>query len=613
MKTNISRSGSDDAPRRGGETQRYHLVVTPTQRSSGSVPIFGLVLSLIITAAFLITCGQPPKPADMVILNGKIVTVDDYTPQAEALAVRGDIIVAVGSDRDIRPYIGDQTRVIDLDGKLAIPGFIEGHAHLMSLGQAKMRLDLSAAKSWDEIVVMVKDAVKKAQPDEWILGRGWHQEKWNKMPQPNVDGLPFHHALSKVSPDNPVLLTHASGHSAIANAKAMELARITKETPNPEGGEIVKGPDGNPIGVFREAAQEPLDKALINFLAQRTPEQVAADQRRAIDLAVRECLSKGITTFCDAGSSFETIDLFKELANEGGLGLRLWVMISESNQRLRQHLSRYKIVGKGDDRLTVRAIKRFMDGALGSHGAWLLEPYTDLPQSTGLNTTSLEVMKEAARLAMEHNFQLCTHAIGDRANRETLDIYEAAFKAYPHKNDLRWRVEHAQHLHPDDIPRFAQLGVIASMQGIHCTSDGPWVVKRLGEKRTEDGAYVWQKLMKSGAIIANGTDAPVEDVNPLANFYASVTRRLPDGTIFCPEQCMTREEALRSYTINCAFAAFEENIKGSITKGKLADITILDKDIMTVPSEEILNTKVLYTIVGGRIIYQQLRKRGQLE
>ena len=454
-------------------------------------------------------------------------------------------------------------------------------------------------------MAIVKEAVQRAQPGEWILGRGWHQEKWDKTPTPNVDGLPFHHDLSKVSPDNPVFLTHASGHSCLANAKAMERAGITKETPDPKGGEIVRDSEGNPIGVFRETAQGLVRRPLRDFLAKRTPEEVEADKRRAIELAEQECISKGVTGFHDAGSSFATIDLFKRLAEEEKLRIRLSVMISEGNERLKQRLSEYKIIGMGNNHLTVYAIKRFMDGALGTHGAWLLEPYTDLPSSTGLNTTPVEVIKETARIAIENDFQLCIHAIGDRANREVLNIYEETFKAYPEKKDLRWRIEHAQHFHPGDIPRFGQLGVIASMQGIACTSDGPWVIKRLGKKRAEEGAYVWQKLMKSGAIICNGTDAPIDDVNPIPGFYALVTRKLKDGTLFYPDQRMSREEALRSYTFDCAYAAFQESILGSLTPGKLADITVLSKDIMTVPDDEILSTEVLYTIIGGKVLYKK--------
>lgn len=565
---------------------------------------FSLIIGLAIIGLFF-SCARKPEPADLVLMNGKIVTVDPAKPEAQALAVWGDRIAAVGTNREIKPYIGPETQAIDLEGKLAIPGFIDAHGHFTSIGQAKLSLDLVKVKNWDEIVAMVKEAAQKAKPGEWIIGRGWHQEKWDKTPEPNVDGLPFHHALSKVSAQNPVLLTHASGHSCIANAKAMELAGITKNTKDPRGGEIVRDSAGNPIGVFRETAQGLLRRALSSYLVSRTPEQVKADERRVIELAAQECLSKGLTGFYDAGSSFETIDLFKEFAEEGRLGIRLWVMIREDNESLKKHLSDYRIIRLGNNHLTVRAIKRLIDGALGAHGAWLLEPYADLPTSSGLNTSPIEDIKETARIAIENGFQLCVHAIGDRANREVLNIFEEVFNAYPDKKGLRWRVEHAQHLHPADIPRFGRLSVIASMQGIHCTSDGPWVIKRLGEKRAEEGAYVWQKLMNSGAVICNGTDAPVEDVDPIACFYATVTRKMKDGTFFFPAERMSREEALRSYTINCAYAAFEEDILGSLVPGKLADITVLSKDIMTVPDDEILGAEVLYTIVGGKVLYQK--------
>lgn len=571
-------------------------------RRSSKLLFLILIISIIISFS---SCAQKKEPADLVLRNGKIVTVDEGKPEAQALAIRGDIIVAIGSNRQIKPYINQETEVIDLEGKLAIPGFIDAHGHFTSLGESKLELDLMKVKNWDEIVAMVEETVRKAKPGEWIQGRGWHQEKWEKAPTPNVDGLPFHHSLSEVSPDNPVLLTHASGHASFANAKAMELAGITKMTPDPPGGEIVRDSEGDPIGVFRETAQGLLRRPMAHYVEERTDEEKKAERRQIIELAVQECLSKGVTSFHDAGSSFETIDLFKELAEEGNLGIRLNVMIRVSNKLLKENLSEYKIIGLGENHLTVRAIKSFIDGALGAHGAWLLEPYTDLPSSVGLNTNPVEELKETAQIAIENGFQLCIHAIGDRGNREALNIFEEAFKTHPDQKDLRWRIEHSQHLHPADIPRFGQLDVIASMQAIHCTSDGPWVIKRLGEKRAEEGAYVWQKLMKSGAIICNGTDVPVEDVDPIPCFYAAVTRKLRDGTVFYPDQRMSREEALRSYTLNCAYAAFEEDIKGSLTSGKLADITVLSQDIMTIPDDEILNSEVLYTIVGGKVMYQK--------
>jgi len=562
------------------------------------------MIFLILFVIFISGCGQQ-KSADLVLMNGKIVTMDESNPEAQALAAKGDVIVAVGSDKEINAYVSSSTRVIDLEGKLTIPGFIDGHGHFMSLGQAKMRLDLTKVKNWDEVVAMVAEAVNKAEPEEWILGRGWHQEKWDKVPEPNIEGLPYHFELSKVSPNNPAFLTHASGHAGYANAKAMEMAGITKDTPDPEGGEIVRDQDGNPIGAFRETAQGLVTSAMRDYLHGRTAEQKQADQVKAFELAVQECLSKGVTSFHDAGSSFGTIDFFKRMVDEEKMGVRLFVMVSEDNKSLEEKLKNYRIINYGDKRLTVRAVKRLIDGALGAHGAWLLEPYNSLPTSVGLNTEPIDSMKETARIAIENDFQLCTHAIGDRGNQETLDIYEEAFNAHPEKKNLRWRIEHAQHLHPDDIPRFGQMGVIASMQGIHCTSDGPWVIKRLGEKRAEEGAYAWQKLMTTGAVIANGTDVPVEDVDPIACYYAIVTRKMKDGTAFYPAQKMSREEGLRSYTLNCAYAAFEEDFKGSLTVGNLADITVLSKDIMTVPDDEILDTKVLYTIVGGKVMYEK--------
>jgi predicted amidohydrolase YtcJ len=295
----------------------------------------------------------------------------------------------------------------------------------------------------------------------------------------------------------------------------------------------------------------------------------------------------------------------KRMVDEGKMGVRLWVMVREGNQAEAPRLAQYRTLDYGGGHLTVRAIKRAIDGALGSRGAWLLEPYSDKPDSTGLNTTPVDEIRETAKLAMQHGYQLCVHAIGDRANRETLNIFEEAFKANPDKKDLRWRVEHAQHLNAADIPRFGKLGVIASMQGVHCTSDAPYVLARLGPKRAEEGAYVWQKLMKSGAVVTNGTDAPVEDVDPIAGYYSSVTRMLADGTVFYPDQRMSRMEALRSYTINPAFAAFQETSKGSLEPGKYADIVVLSKNILEVSGREIPTAQVVYTIVGGKIVYQK--------
>ena len=324
-----------------------------------------------------------------------------------------------------------------------------------------------------------------------------------------------------------------------------------------------------------------------------------------LELADKEVLSKGITSFQDAGSSFATIDLMKKMIDDGKLGVRLWVMVREGNEAEAPRLAQYRTIDYARGHLTVRAIKRAIDGALGPRGAWLLEPYADKPDSSGLNTTPVADIRETAKLAMQNGYQLCVHAIGDRANRETLNIFEEAFKANPDKKDLRWRVEHAQHLSLTDIPRFGKLGVIASMQGIHCTSDAPYVLARLGAKRAEEGAYVWQKLMKSGAVVSNGTDAPVEDVDPIASYYATVSRKLKDGSVFYPDQRMSRMEALKSYTLNGAYAAFEEASQGSLKVGKYADIVVLSKDITKVPEDQIPSATVSYTIVGGKVMYEK--------
>jgi predicted amidohydrolase YtcJ len=549
-------------------------------------------------------CSAPAEDsATLVLRGGKVVTVDEAVPDGEAIALRGDRILLVGSDADVEAFIGPATEVIDLQGQLAIPGLIESHAHFMGIGQAQLQLNLMDVAIWDDVIEMVAAAVAEAEPGTLIQGRGWHQEKWDRVPSSNVDGLPLHHSLSAVSPDNPVVLGHASGHAVFANAKAMEMAGIDRNTQPPSGGEIVVDAQGDPIGVFRETAA--------GLLGPAYEGAGAADPRRVAQLADEEVLSKGITTLHDAGVGFETVDLYKEMVEAGELGVRLHVMLSASNEDLRARIDEYRLIGYGDDHLTVRSIKRLIDGALGPHGAWLLEPYEDLPSSTGLNTTSVEIIEETARIAAEHDFQLNVHAIGDRANRETLDIFQRTFEAFPEKSDFRWRDEHTQHLHPDDIARFGELGVIAAMQGIHCTSDAPYVLERLGRERAEEGAYVWQKLMQTGAVISNGTDAPVEDVDPIPSYYATVSRKLKDGTVFFPDQRMSRMEALESYTINGAFAGFEEDVKGSLTPGKLADLTVLSKDILTIPEDEIPTAEVVYTIVGGEVKFAKNGRAGE--
>lgn len=574
------------------------------------------ILLAIIGLHFVAGCNSPPEvdengpevvAADLVLRGGIVASVDPQIGEAQAIAVNGSRISAVGTDDEIAPYIGPDTKIIELNGRFAMPGFIEGHGHFLGFGESQQILDFSAVKNWGEIVTMVAIAVDKAKPGDWILGRGWHQEKWDSVPRDAVDGVPRNDTLNKVSPDNPVLLGHASGHAAFANNAALAAGGIDDETTDPEGGVIVRAPDGKATGLLRETAKIPVRQALRDTLAETTPEQMEILLRERVYLAGEAALRNGITSFHDAGASFQQIDFFRLLELEGALPIRLYVMVRrQSNEEMAELLPHYLMTADDNDFLTVRSIKRQVDGALGSHGAWLLEPYVDMPENAGLVLEPLADVMRTAELAIQHGFQLNTHAIGDRANREMLDLYERAFgNAEADGRSLRWRIEHAQHLDPEDVPRFAQLGVIASMQGIHCTSDGPWIGKRLGEQRSASTSYRWRDLIDSGAIITNGTDVPVENINPIASFHASVSRMTRTGERFYPEQAMTREEALASYTLNNAIAAFEEDQKGSLTPGKLADIVVLSQNILVIPEDDILQTTIDLTVVGGDVVFER--------
>jgi len=561
---------------------------------------------IIVTGIFIsITCQVPNDPADLILRNGKIVTMDDRWPQVSALAVKGDRISAVGSDRDMLRYIGTETQVIDLKGMLAIPGFIEGHGHFYSLGASLMELELRNAENWDAIITLVAEEAKNKRPGTWIVGRGWHQDKWNRKPQPNVEGLPTHDKLSAVSPQNPVFLSHTSGHGVFVNQAAMQVSGISERSVDPPGGEIVRDENGEPIGMLREYAAQPVRDALKAYQNQRSAQEVEMNMRQQVLLAAQNAIKNGITSFQDMGSTWEELDHLKIMATEGSLPIRLYMAIQEPAVEMEERLADYRLVGYGNNFLTIRCIgEKVLDGALGTHGGWLLESYTDLPRSFGLNVTPVPEIEYSAELAIKHDYQLAIQGIGDRAARELFNIYEEQFTMHPEKKDLRWRIEHAQVTHPDDLPRYSELGVIPGIQGIFACSDGPWVVDRLGEERTKERGYVFRSMAESGAIIMNGTDPPVEEIDPIASFHCSVTRELPDGSIFQPEQRLTRDQALRSYTINNAFAAFEEHLKGSITPDKLADITVLSKDIMSVPEDEILETEIIYTILGGKIVYK---------
>ncbi len=564
------------------------------------LPLFWLTLLVLIACE-----PKLDNSPDLILINGNIITMDESIPKVEAIAISADTIQNIGTTKSIKELIGENTEVIDLKGKFVMPGFFESHAHFLSLGESKMNLDLSKASNWDAVIALVAEAAEKAQPGEWIVGRGWHQEKWDPVPEENIEGYPFHTILSSATPYNPVLLNHASGHALFANKYAMDIAQIDTSTENPRGGRIIRDTLNNAIGVFEEEAMSLISNQYQKYLESRTEKEISNYREKAIQLAVNECLKYGITSFHDAGSTFDEIDFFKEQVDSGKIPIRLNVMIYEKNSELEKRISDYRFINYGDNHLTVRSIKTYIDGALGSRGAWMFNDYSDLPNHAGLNVTSLSSLRKTAQIAIENGFQLCTHAIGDKGNREVLNIYEKIFKQNPDKTDLRWRIEHAQHLARKEIPRFAELNVIAAMQGIHATSDAIFVKKRLGRERAKRGAYVWRKLIDSGATICNGTDAPVESVNTIENYFATVTRQLPNGSTFFPEEKMTRMEALKSYTINGAYAAFQDDKLGSLEIGKLADVTILTNDILNVSDSKLLDTKVDMTIVGGKILYSR--------
>lgn len=548
---------------------------------------------------------QETVAADVVIMGGKVATVDPDLGNVEALAINGYQITAVGSNEEIFSLIGSETKIIELNGRFAMPGFIEGHGHYLGLGRSKQILDLNDVKNWNDIVSMVAVAVDKANPGDWIFGRGWHQDKWDSLPDAAVDGVPINDTLNEVSAENPVILGHASGHAAFWNDLALEIAGVTDDTPDPEGGTIVRTPDGKATGLMRETAQRLINQARREYDGRLTPEQEDSLNRERAQLAADEALKYGVTSFHDAGASFETIDFFKQLEDEGKLDIRLYAMVRRiSNEMMEKALPQYKMLPEGNDFLTVRSIKRQIDGALGAHGAWLLEPYEDLPETSGLVLEKIEDIERTAEIAVKHGFQVNTHAIGDRANQETLDIYERTWNRLDvDGKQLRWRIEHAQHIDPLDVPRFGELGVIASIQAVHGTSDGPWIPSRLGDERAEATSQPWRDLFNTNAIVTNGTDVPVERINPIASYYSSVSRTMNNGVKFYPKHVMTREEALQSYTINNAFAAFEEDIKGSLTPGKYADIVILSQDLLTVDEDKIPGITVDITIVGGKIKY----------
>ena len=561
--------------------------------------LFLFALSLALYACTGDATLTPTPPATLLIHNAQIWPGQNLPPATALLVSADGTVQATGTDTaQWSTYLSPATQRIDADGAFLMPGFIEGHGHFSGLGSSLRNLNFLRSRSWDEIVALVAERAEETPPGDWITGRGWHQEKWDRPHDHSVGGYPIHDELSAMTQGHPVVLRHASGHALFANRVAMDLAGVSRETPDPRGGRILRDPVGDPTGVFEERAMDLITDAYQNYVQTMTPEARKDEWLAGIRAVQHECLRNGITSFQDAGTKFREVDWYKELDAADSLRLNLWVMLRHSYDEMAGNMDGLPHYGK---RFECSAIKSELDGALGSYGAWLLEPYFDNPGFTGQNTTEVATVDSIAQLALDNSMQLCVHAIGDRANRETLDLMARYVKP---ADDRRWRIEHAQHIDPADIPRFAELGVIAAMQGIHCTSDALFAETRLGTERARSGAYPWRSLLDAGAVVTNGTDAPVEDVNPIESFYASVTRARADGkAVFFPEQAMTREEALHSYTAAAAYSAFQEDVRGTLVPGMQADFVLLSENLLKCPDADILGTEVLATYVAGTQAY----------
>lgn len=540
----------------------------------------------------IVHAQRPTAPADLVVTNARVYTADEARPLAEAFAVRDGRVVFVGSKQEAAVLKGANTRVIDAGGHTVIPGMVDAHAHFGGLAQKLRAVDLVGTRSYDEVIARVVERAKSVPKGMWIEGRGWDQNAWGDT------RFPTHDKLSGAVPDHPVVLTRVDGHATLVNAAAMRIATLTAASVDPAGGKIQRDAQNNPTGVLVDNAKELVDR--------KVPDATPAQFRAAVVDAIKEIHRWGLVGVHDAGASRSAIDLYENMAQSGDLNLRLYVMISDDSAAISHYMSIGPRSALYNGQMWVRAIKLYADGAMGSRGAALLEPYSDDPNNSGLLLSAPAHIREVAARALKAGFQVNTHAIGDRGNRVVLDAYEAALKTVP-TVDHRFRVEHAQILNYDDIPRFAQLGVIPSMQASHQSSDMYWIGKRLGPTRVL-GAYAWRSLISSGVVVPNGSDFPVELVNPLISFHAAIARQdgndWPAGGWY-PEQRMTREEALRSMTLWPAYAAFQEKEMGSITNGKFADFVILDQDIMRIPAELVLRTKVISTYVGGKEVYHQ--------
>src|ERR1041385_5971942 len=553
------------------------------------IPAILLLLSLVPT--------QQTTVADIVFKNGNVYTANDSAPRAQAIAVKDDRIVFVGTNAAAQKFIGANTRVVDLKGNTVLPGFTDAHQHLSGVGQREMTLNLEGTTSLEDLLAKVKARVDQAKPGEWVTGRGWIETHWAPPT------FPTRWDLDKVSPNNPVILGRADGHGAVANSAALKLAGVDKSTANPFGGEISKDKrSGEPNGMLLDAAQ--------GLVRRRVPPTSNEDAERAVVLGVKRDIELGWTQIQDAGGGYAAVDIFKKLYAAGTIKLRIYKAVYGPGPNATRLLKEGPTIGAFCNRFNVRTIKVVSDGALGSRGAALLGPYSDAPDTSGFLTVKAEELRPMLIDALRKGIQVETHAIGDRANRFILDEYETAFKAVaPGERKVReprWRVEHSQIVNPIDIPRFAKLGVIPSMQPSHAIGVLHFGPSRLGMARLE-GAYAWQSFIKSGSIIPGGSDAPVERGEPMIEFYAAVARKDQKGFSgegWHPEQALPRDQAIKMFTIWPAYAAFEEDLRGSTEVGKLADFTVLSADIMKIPEPEILKTRCLMTIIGGEVVYQ---------
>ncbi len=552
--------------------------------------LFSLPVAALATPAY-----------DLMLYNGNIHTGDAKRPKAEMVVVRDGRITHVGTMAEMQRLLpaGPQ-RSIDLKGATVVPGLNDAHLHLAGIGFRELSFDLEGTKGVAELKEKLRARIAQEGTKKWIVGRGWIETHWSPAEFPTA------RELDEVSPDNPVALTRADGHALVANSLALKLARIDQSTPDPTGGKILRYPDsGEATGMLIDEAQTLVERLL--------PQPTARETERALIVAAQREISLGWTAVQIAGHSYEEAELVRRLVKEGKIKLRIYDAVSAPGADAEQLMAHGPVLGESDGRYTRRGVKLYIDGALGSRGAALLAPYADSPNNTGLLMKRGDELRPFLEDALRRGIQVQTHAIGDRGNRLVLDLYEKAFAAVPTKErkvaEPRWRIEHAQIIDPVDIPRFGRLGVIASMQPSHAIGDLFFAPKRLGPARLA-GAYPWQSLLQSGAIIAAGSDAPVERGEPMIEFYAAVARRSLDGFAnedWHREQRMTRAQALRAMTRDAAYAAFEENERGTIAVGQRGDFTVLSADIMQIPEAEILQTKCLMTIVGGEVVYEAIR------